>query len=1857
MFVEADEPLDGVLVEDDGVTVRVNENVGLGTSDGFIIANIMLDGPGNVTTGGSVYFSAKKSEDPSVWHLYQSIPFDFEALSSPVFDFILASGSDVQSATIFIVDVNDNVPRFVRTEPDPILPVKELVCNPDVELFKVLAVDDDVADNSTLIYDVTEGGGASPFRINSQGSVFCREALDYLKQTSHRLDFTFKDQRVGEEPNVGTHSLTIMVDDVPNRPPEFTRPPNIRSVEEGSQIGTTLFSVQARDGDYQLNWPIKYEIFDEHNLNLFEITDEGDVKVLNEIDAENEDLLGMELLYTFTIVAKEDYNEDEFDLEPELTETRQSVTISIEDINVFILIFYLTFTKIMDNPPRLCNADGANCETTKTYAFSIREDHTGQALEEPLTVKDIDYTTKNIRFRAAFAENTPSEITNAFSISPETGIGEEAFQIVVKDVTAIDFENEFWHNENNEAKPATFTVEFTASDADYPEHKATAVITATITDLNDNPPRFQLPEGQTQFQFAICENTPAGTKLKNKIPNPIDSKDCKNSVDGEDVKVFAEDFDATPSFGQPSVIYRWSRSSRTPPIDVNPKTGEMTMNDQGTFDYERLTEETFVLEAADSDGEVNGLVSSVEIRFQILDVNDVPVDLRVQTNRVEIPENTSMSEPVIQGIIASDVDVTANIKLTMEVANTFARVADSSNKSNLRWQELHGLEDDIKKWFKLEIDEEQSTDKRKVATIILGELLPDREGNGEQDVDRVDLVITATDENTETNDRTVSQVVTITLKDINDNPPTWPPGEDSSNLVVTYLEDEEWGDEGDQSSDSDREIHRFRVVDPDTDTNFIFVKSNPECRTKLNESMCNEILELIELVAPNVKIGSADLRRVKGKLIDREKREYFDGDSDTLEYTITISDGENSLESKFSISVGDRNDNNPIFNDTYGEVLYVDELVSTEEDILTLGATDKDHPEKYGNVSYLIVDDGAEGDSNNGMDQFNITLKTGILKAVPGAYNWTLTKEYRVQIRATDYYRPSQSSGSNSNDLPLYLTIRVNDKNNHDPEFLTKQEGVENPLIEIKEREPVPNEPFAQTVILRDLDNSDLDNGKLSVEIIKVVLDKDGDVVENPELMELFRLGSITENKVENKWELPIIPTQNFTGLWGTYTLTLNASDGVESQPSQRAKDAVYVIRILNENLNAPAFIYPEDNTTSIYISITDSGVSQRLVDLKNNETLPDVLATDPDEKENGVVRYGLELHDNEEKTECRDNFQIDGNSGRITLKERFLPEFAGNHCILLIKAYDMGDEPQSSYRTMDFLQLTELNIPPMFNVTEQKVMISENNTLAYANLSLAYDLDIENENPLYPNDQVYYFIKGGAIDVFDLREREFENENGEAVQLPILAPKEILDREEIDEYRLTIYATNNPTGDEVGIVEPEDVDTNNKQFLVVNVEVLDVKDTDPKFATEGNITGGFSTTSKTDDVISIVTVIDPDLEDPVSFEITSGFTASDPSLAPNVPRPFELVSGSEKNTVAIVIKFDPQPNYKGYYRFQITATDTVGFSVSTICQMYMVTDANKLNLYFINDLEFFTQDRQDELSRILSEAFSMRCNIDRVIVDTTGLISLSRTIVETHFIDLEKNEPVLARFIINMQYRPDVFTNYTTQLVEQGLNLAPNGIGGPQEDPVKNTDEIIIYILIAGVAVLVIALLIISASCFYNNRGLSRRVRALTATAFGSQKSDLNRLGVTMDAPNTNEFAIEGSNPVWTIDTEPKRFPDFDAESVGSGGSVLIGAEDEEYFKSSSKNPMFQAEDVVANYDSDVELSDRKSYGQYDYEPSHHNQKIDLEDGNAPFAARTTRNPLMDLGKSIDVDEPDPYEQDADFFQIDGNADDAAMF
>lgn len=140
--------------------------------------------------------------------------------------------------------------------------------------------------------------------------------------------------------------------------------------------------------------------------------------------------------------------------------------------------------------------------------------------------------------------------------------------------------------------------------------------------------------------------------------------------------------------------------------------------------------------------------------------------------------------------------------------------------------------------------------------------------------------------------------------------------------------------------------------------------------------------------------------------------------------------------------------------------------------------------------------------------------------------------------------------------------------------------------------------------------------------------------------------------------------------------------------------------------------------------------------------------------------------------------------------------------------------------------------------------------------------------------------------------------------------------------------------------------------------------------------------------------------------------------------------------------------------------------------------------------------------------------------------------------------------------------TELKTALLEESMNLldVPNS---SYTENVSNMQEIIQYILIvvsAALAALSFALII--AYCI-KTRSLNRQLKALSTTDFGSTESNLNR----REAPTTNVFSVEGSNPVLNNnDLDKGIFDNMSVDSESSDDSDFVGLDNDPTFAQNGK-------------------------------------------------------------------------------------------
>ena len=132
-----------------------------------------------------------------------------------------------------------------------------------------------------------------------------------------------------------------------------------------------------------------------------------------------------------------------------------------------------------------------------------------------------------------------------------------------------------------------------ARDAGQPQRTATAAITITIVDVNDNPPMFL----QTSYRFSLEENVPVGT-----LVGSVAATDYDSSINGQ-------------------VTYRIFGLGMYP-FSIDAWTGALTT----THPLDREEMAQYELRVVASDGGVPSRASTATVTVDVRDVNDnIPV--------------------------------------------------------------------------------------------------------------------------------------------------------------------------------------------------------------------------------------------------------------------------------------------------------------------------------------------------------------------------------------------------------------------------------------------------------------------------------------------------------------------------------------------------------------------------------------------------------------------------------------------------------------------------------------------------------------------------------------------------------------------------------------------------------------------------------------------------------------------------------------------------------------------------------------------------------------------------------------------------------------------------------------------------------------------------------------------------------------------------------------------------------------------------------------------------------------------------------------------------------------------------------
>ncbi|KFV58989.1 Protocadherin alpha-C2, partial [Gavia stellata] len=447
-------------------------------------------------------------------------------------ELVIEQPIEVHNVEVEVLDINDNAPRFPRQ--DYRLEISESAM-PGARFHIESAQDPDVGTNSVQSYQLSP---SRHFALDLKGFQSGSELppLDREQSALQQLVLTAVDG--GDPPKSGTAQISVRVVDTNDNPPAFDRSTYTVSLLENAPPGTLVVKLNASDPDEGSNGDVIYSFGSytpQKVRQLFSVDPHsGEVRVNGTLDYEEASS------YEIYVQAT--------DQGPVSMAGHCKVLVNIVDAN--------------DNIP----------EVVLTSLYSpVPEDAKAGTVVALMSVTDQDSgLNKQVSLR----------------IPPGLPFTLNSFKNSYTLITQGKLDHE---------KAAAYNITVTATDSGSPPLSSQKVIHVEISDINDNPPRFEEPV----YSVYIPENNPLGALLctvKATDPDVAENAYVSYSLlDGE-------------IEGLPVASY------------VSIKSDSGNMYAVRSFDYETLREFQVVVQAQDAG--IPPLSSTVTVHIYVVDVND-----------------------------------------------------------------------------------------------------------------------------------------------------------------------------------------------------------------------------------------------------------------------------------------------------------------------------------------------------------------------------------------------------------------------------------------------------------------------------------------------------------------------------------------------------------------------------------------------------------------------------------------------------------------------------------------------------------------------------------------------------------------------------------------------------------------------------------------------------------------------------------------------------------------------------------------------------------------------------------------------------------------------------------------------------------------------------------------------------------------------------------------------------------------------------------------------------------------------------------------------------------------------------------
>ncbi|XP_026037427.1 protocadherin Fat 3 isoform X2 [Astatotilapia calliptera] len=1240
-------------------------------------------------------------------------PLDYETtqyyrLTVKATDTLTGAKSEVD-VDIVMLDVNDNPPLFLNTSYSAVLSENSMIGTPVLQVF---AQDQDTEKNGVVSYQILSDiyNSTDYFSIDSNsGLIYTARLLDY--ELIQRHNFIVRATDSGDPALSSDVTVSVTVTDTNDNPPNFSQMLYEAFVSELAPRGHFVTCVQASDADICDASRLRYSILSGNEKMTFMM--EPDTGVLR---LSNKRRQGMKLSYQLNVSVSDGV----------FTSTAQ-VIVRVLGANLYSPVFSQRFylAEVQENAP----------EGSKVIQVRATDEDSG-------LYGQITYSFINDLGKTQFTIDADGVISTVQKLDRENPFNKD----MVLTVMALDGGGRasfctvrvVLADENDNA-PRFRAVEYRMSiKANVAKGSLVTQIQATDPDAGSNgrityslysEARLSLVdvlEVEPDSGWMMTKSTVdhlQGTVLSFFVKATDGGSPAKHSLVSAFIHVVPPDA-FVPSFSQPQYSF-------TIPEDTAVGTalgsvymgagqtgffsaiaGEMLdSNQEGTFlveketglirlvkplDYEEVSIFRFKV-AATTRRDLIESVSTVDLEVKILDVNDNKPLFETSTYVATVMEGMPVGTRVVQ-VRALDPDWGSNGQVTYSLGPLLTYNLDLTRDASFFSGPVSTTSvfaiDSKTGWITTvsQMDHEAcSSYSFEVVASDLAELLP----------------------------LSSTTVVTITVSDVNDNPPLF-----------------------------ERELYRGAVKESDPLGEVVAV-----LKTKDRDGTDQNHLVSFCITGGNPR-GVFGLALVQGEwkvyvsgLLDREQQDWY-------LLNITASDGLYVAHTAVEVTVMDANDNRPICNQAVYSTSFPEDI-PINKGILRVGATDADSGSSA-EIQYSLFGIGVEDfymDANTGelrtaivMDRelapsykliaqatdggglfcrsdiflkvldvndnaplfssthylasvyenaspkalltrlqasdpdegLNRTVLYSLVDSVNGFFSIdpvtgvvvlekSLDREsqdsYRVRVEATD--RAGQQGALSSQ---VYLTILVLDVNDNAPVFQRRDYAV-----------TVPEDVAVGTEVVR-------------------VLATSADIGPNAEITYNIRSGNeLGKFTIDRKWGSISVADDLDFEVCKDYYLTIEAWDN-GNPPLSTA--TMVTIELMDVNDNAPAF---SQDIYNLLVS-EDASVGQ---------TVTRVVAEDLDSQVNGRITYSIL------KGDRNNHFWIDPVAGLLKVNKKLDRELVSRYS-LSVQAFDSGSPAMSSTVTIN-IDISDVNDnPPVFNPPNSTVVIQLNQAAGTTLLQLS---------------------------------------------------------------------------------------------------------------------------------------------------------------------------------------------------------------------------------------------------------------------------------------------------------------------------------------------------------------------------------------------------------------------------------------------------------------------------------------------------------------------------------------------------------